>query len=131
MARTADSTLPWPEMITTCASTCRSRMRASVARPSMPGQPDVEHDDVEDAPAQAIEARLAAVDRVDVVALVAQHAAKRAAHARLVVNDQNRRHPGSTVHAPNQFVFRSVRVRSSMFGSHMTVAPTEPEPNRT
>ncbi len=37
MARTAASTLPWPEMITTSASHSRSRMRASVARPSMRG----------------------------------------------------------------------------------------------
>ncbi len=37
MARTADSMLPCPEISTTCASTCRSRRRASVARPSMPG----------------------------------------------------------------------------------------------
>ena len=34
---TADSMLPCPEISTTCASTCRSRSRASVARPSMPG----------------------------------------------------------------------------------------------
>ena len=56
------------------------------------GQPDVEDDDVEGAPAQALEAGLAAVDRVDVVSLVAQHPAQRAADAGLVVNDQNRWH---------------------------------------
>ncbi len=37
MARTADSMLPWPEIITTGVSTCRSRIRASVDRPSAPG----------------------------------------------------------------------------------------------
>src|SRR5262245_34148647 len=37
IARTADSMLPCPEISTTCESTCRSRRRASVASPSMPG----------------------------------------------------------------------------------------------
>ena len=37
MARTADSMLPCPEIITTGASTWRSRSFSSVARPSMPG----------------------------------------------------------------------------------------------
>ena len=55
-------------------------------------QPHVEDDHVEDAPAQPVETGLAAVDGVDVVLLVAQHAAQRAAHARFVVNDQNGRH---------------------------------------
>src|SRR5262245_1929872 len=37
IARTADSMFPCPEISTTCESTCRSRRRASVASPSMPG----------------------------------------------------------------------------------------------
>ena len=39
----------------------------------------------------AVEALLAAFDGFDVVAFVAQHAAERGAHARLVVDDQNGR----------------------------------------
>jgi hypothetical protein len=38
-------------------------------------KPDVEHDQIDGTARQAIEARLAAGDRLDVVALVAQHAA--------------------------------------------------------
>ena len=91
IARTADSMLPWPEISTTCASTCRSRSRASVARPSMPGQPDVEHDQIDGAARQALEARLAARHGLDGVALVAQHAAQRGADAGLVVDDQDGR----------------------------------------
>src|SRR6185369_14566995 len=60
------------------------------------GQPDVEYDDVVDLPGEAIEARFSAVDRVDVVALVAQHTAQRAANARLIVNDQNGWHAGAS-----------------------------------
>ena len=37
IARTADSILPWPEMITTCESICRSRSRCRVVSPSSPG----------------------------------------------------------------------------------------------
>src|ERR1051325_566455 len=37
MARTAASTLPWPEMTPTSPSNSRSRIRVSVARPSMRG----------------------------------------------------------------------------------------------
>ena len=37
----------------------------------------------------AVEAGLARSDGLDAVALVAQHAAQRAAHARLVVDDQD------------------------------------------
>ena len=37
IARTADSTLPWPEMTITSASTRRWRSAASVSSPSMPG----------------------------------------------------------------------------------------------
>ena len=52
-------------------------------------QPDVEHDDVVRRAQHAIEAGLAALDGLDGVALVAQHAAQRAAHAGLVVDDQD------------------------------------------
>jgi hypothetical protein len=79
-------------MMTTCASDlplAHARQRGKAVHPR---QPDVEDDDVEDTPAQAIEAGLAAVDRIDVVSLVAQHAAEGAADARFVVNDQNRWH---------------------------------------
>ena len=82
--------LPWPEMITTCdvdlpLAHARQRGEAVHAR-----QPDVEHDDVVGLPAEPLETGLAAVDGVHLVALVAQHAAKRAAHAGFVVNDQDR-----------------------------------------
>ena len=53
------------------------------------GQPDVEHDDIVGVAGETLEAGLAAVDRVDAVALVAQHAAQRAADAGFVVDDQN------------------------------------------
>ena len=63
-----------------------------------PRQPDVEHDDVVGLARQPLEARLAAVDGVDVVAFVAQHAAQRAADAGLVVNDQDGGHQaGSSI----------------------------------
>ena len=70
-------------------STRRSRSRDSVARPSMPGQPDVENDDVERRPRDAVETRLAALHRLDGVPFVTEHAAKRAAHAGLVVDDED------------------------------------------
>jgi len=54
-----------------------------------PGQPDVEDDDVERRPRDPVETRLAAVHRLDRIPLVTQHAAKRAAHAGLVVDDQD------------------------------------------
>ena len=53
------------------------------------GQPDVEQDDVVAAPADLLETGLAALDGIDGVALVAQHAAERRAHAGFVVNDQD------------------------------------------
>jgi hypothetical protein len=52
-------------------------------------QPDVEQDEVVRAAAHLLQARLAALDDVDVVALVAQHAGQRRAHARLVVDNQD------------------------------------------
>ena len=55
----------------------------------MPGQPDVEHDDVEAARDRRVEAGLARLDGLDVVALVAQHAAERRADAGFVVDDQD------------------------------------------
>ena len=55
-------------------------------------QPDVEQDDVVGLTGQTLETGLAAVDGIDAVAFVAQHAAERAAHAGLVVDDQNGRH---------------------------------------
>ena len=81
IARTADSTLPWPEMITTCdvdLPLAHARQRGEAVHA---GQPDVEHDDVVGLAAEPLEAGLAAVDGVDLVALVAQHAAERAADA--------------------------------------------------
>ena len=56
------------------------------------GQPDVEHDDVVGLAAETLEAGFAAVDGVHLVALVAQHAAERAANAGFVVNEQDRWH---------------------------------------
>ena len=61
-------------------------------QPVEPGQPDVEQDDVVGLPRHLLEARFAAVDGVDRVALVAQHAAERRAHARFVVDDQDGGH---------------------------------------
>ena len=57
-----------------------------------PGEPDIEQHDVVGLTGQTLEARLAAVDGVDAVALVAQHSAERAADARFVIDDQNGRH---------------------------------------
>ena len=53
------------------------------------GAIDVEDDDVIRCPRHAIEARLAAVDRFDDVALVAEHAAQRAADAGFVVDNED------------------------------------------
>ena len=52
-------------------------------------QPDVEHDHVVGLPRQTFETRFAALDGIDVIAFVAQHAAQRGAHAGFIVNDQN------------------------------------------
>ncbi len=81
--------LPWPEMITTCDVDLTLAHPRQRRQPVHPRQPDVEHDDVVGLAPEPLETRLAAVDRVDLVAFVAQHAAQRAADARLVVNDQN------------------------------------------
>jgi hypothetical protein len=54
------------------------------------GQPHVEHHQVEDVAHDPVEAVFAALDGIDVVSFVAQHAAQGAADARLVVDDQNR-----------------------------------------
>ena len=62
-------------------------------QPVHPGKPDVEQHDVVGLTGQSLKARLAAVDGIDAVALVPKHAAERAAHARLVIDDQNGRHP--------------------------------------
>ena len=53
-----------------------------------PGQPDVEHDDVVRRADDAVEAGFAALDGVDDVAFVAQHAAQGAAHAGFVIDNQ-------------------------------------------
>jgi hypothetical protein len=50
------------------------------------GEPDVEDDHVVRRPGHTIETGLAAVDGIDDVALVAQHARERTSHARLVVH---------------------------------------------
>jgi hypothetical protein len=55
-------------------------------------QPDVENDEVVGALRQPLEAGLATVHRIDLVALVAQHRGKGAAHTGLVIHDQNLRH---------------------------------------
>ena len=89
IARTADSMLPCPEIITTGASTRRSRSRASVARPSIPGSQMSSTMTSYGVARHAIEAGLAALDRVDGIALVAQHAAQRAPHAGFVVDDED------------------------------------------
>ena len=70
--------LPCPEIITI------GRVDAALAQPRQrgqavdAGQPDVEDDDVVRRAHDAIEAGLARLDRLDGVALVAQHAAQRA-----------------------------------------------------
>ena len=56
------------------------------------GQPDIEQHDLIRPPANLIETRLAAVHGVHRVPFVAEHAAKRRPHARLIVDDQNRGH---------------------------------------
>ena len=53
------------------------------------GQPDVEHDRVVGGARQPIEAGLSALHRFDLISLVAQHAAQRAAHAGFVVDDED------------------------------------------
>ena len=75
IARTADSMLPWPEMSTTCASTWRSRSRASVARPSMPGSQT--SSTIRSTAPRVTRSRQASPlgDGFDGVALVPQHAA--------------------------------------------------------
>jgi hypothetical protein len=52
-------------------------------------QPDVEDDDVIRLARDAIQAGFPAIDRVDGIPLVAQHAAQRAPHAGLVVDDED------------------------------------------
>src|SRR5687767_11335908 len=54
-------------------------------------QPDIEDDHIEGRSQHAVEARLTAVYGFDGISLVAQDAARRAADARLVVHDQDRR----------------------------------------
>ena len=53
------------------------------------GEPDIQHDDVVGRAEYAIETRFAAIDRLDCIALVAEHAAQRAAHAGFIVNDKD------------------------------------------
>ena len=53
-------------------------------------QPDVENDQIDGTTRHPFETRLAGRNGLDRVAFVAQDAAQRAAHARLVVHDQNR-----------------------------------------
>ena len=82
-------------------------------------QPDVEHDDVVGRAHDAVEARLAALDGVDDIAFVAEHAAQRAAHARFVVDDENSRlHLGlvTSLHATNLHVGSSI-VNTVPFGT--------------
>ena len=62
----------------------RQRRQAVHAR-----QPDIEHDDVVRRTHHAVDAGLTAVDGIDDVAFVAQHAAQRAAHAGFVVDDED------------------------------------------
>ena len=52
-------------------------------------QPDVQHDDVVRRPEHAIQARFSALDGIDRVPLITQHAAERASHAGFVVDDQD------------------------------------------
>ena len=54
------------------------------------GQPDVEHDEVDGAPRNAIEALLSRRDRFDGVPLVTEHARQRRSDARFVVDDEDR-----------------------------------------
>jgi hypothetical protein len=71
------------------------RIDAALAQPRQgresvhAGQPNIQHDDVVRGAHDAVEAGFAALDGVDGVPLVAEHAAQRAAHPRFVVNDQN------------------------------------------
>ena len=102
-----------PEISTTCASTCRSRSRASVARPSMPGSQTSSTIEIDGAARDALEARLAARHRFDGVALVAQHAAQRGAHARLVVDDQDGGFHDVYRRAPRLQIFACSRPRDS------------------
>src|SRR4029079_3608 len=57
--------------------------------PIHPGQPDIEHDDVEALARDAFEAGLARLDRLDVVLLVSEHAAERRPDAGFVVDDED------------------------------------------
>jgi hypothetical protein len=90
------------------------------------GQPDVEQDHVVCRPGEAVEAGFAAVDGVDLVPLVAQHAHERRAHARLVVDHQDGR-----LHVSSDPAGRS----ASPHGSSMvnlvprgSLAPTSTDP---
>jgi hypothetical protein len=56
------------------------------------GQPDVQDDDVVRLSGEPLEAGLATLGGVDVIAFVAQHATQRAAHAGLVVDNQDGGH---------------------------------------
>ena len=67
-------------------------------------QPDVEHDDVVGRARHPVEAGFAAVDRVDRIALVAQHAAQRAAHAGFVVDDEDGRLHRGVLHGHGRAV---------------------------
>ena len=75
MARTADSMLPWPEIDHDL------RINLPLAQPLQggqavePGQPDVEHDDVEGRAVGLLEALFAGTGGVDVEALVLEDAA--------------------------------------------------------
>ena len=90
MAFTADSMLPWPGNHDDLRVDLHLPQSASVASPSRPGSHTSSTMTSNDLAHDTIEALFAALDGVDVVAFVAQHAAERRSHAGLVVDDQNR-----------------------------------------
>ena len=90
------------------------------------GQPDVEHDEVDGAPRNAIEALLSRRDRFDGVPLVTEHAAQGATHAGFVVNDQDSRfHSSFQLPAVSFQLLRSNSVSSP--NSERAAGSWEPE----
>ena len=83
VAFTAVSMVPWPEMMTTSGRSAKgiSWMRASVSRPSMPGSQTSSSTSVVAVARQFLQARFAALDRVQAIAFVFQHAGERFADA--------------------------------------------------
>ena len=81
--------VPWPEIMMTSGGSSIARIFSSTSSPSIPGQPDVEQDQVEAGLAQQFEAVFAAGAGADFVALVFENALQGFADTGFVVDNED------------------------------------------